>query len=717
MRPRVTRWLLVLFVAVACGRDDRDVGPAGAMRDVVWDLLSSFAASVHQPPTQRIDVADPAHLLHGWSAAETRPDGTAGVHLLEPIGAITFAAGATPVDRTITVRASSTRAPTVVEVNGQRIGRLSLRRVAPDVVLTTTLHMPAAVQRPGPNTLTLRTAQRRRHRGLVLHGVELSGVPIDALATYDDAAGVLVLQPGADIELFARAPADARLHLDASGGDARLAVSVTPDGGVEGPVSLTPSGAALGVPADGVFRLRLAVPADGAAVRVARLDVAGRAAAAPRPEVAGERANVLLYVADTLRADRLGAYGYGAGTSPHLDALARDGVLFTRAVAASSWTRPSTATLVTGLSPSDHGALGLHDPIRPGAPRLAAAFRAAGHRTAGFVTNVNVADRFGFGEGFDHYAYLPEDPDRRGVHTPAAELHAAALAWLDEQPDAPFFLYLHATDTHAPYAPKPELAARFVPPGLAPAFGPDVALAQIVAQIGDDPERVTPDDVRDLSGRYDAEIAGLDADFGRLVEALRARGLWDRLLVVFVADHGEEFREHGGFEHGRTLHREVTDVPLVIRLPRGAGGGRRVTDLARHLDVAPTVLAAAGLAAPESLPGRVLVGPDGQPASAPASEATAETHLSRRRLQALVTADAKVIVDGRDGRVQVFDLAADPGEATDRAAERPVLAGYARQVFAATRDPAAWAGAQRAAPAPLDAATAARLRALGYLHE
>src|SRR5262249_48089830 len=125
-----------------------------------------------------------------------------------------------------------------------------------------------------------------------------------------------------------------------------------------------------------------------------------------------------------------------------------------------------------GLPPSDHGALTLRDPIRAGIPRIAEAFRAAGYATGAFVTNVNVADRLGFGDGFDDYEYLPEDVGRRGVHVPAAELHAAALAWLDRHEDGPFFLYLHATDTHAPYTPAPEFAARLV----SPAHGPDVVL-------------------------------------------------------------------------------------------------------------------------------------------------------------------------------------------------------------------------------------------------
>jgi choline-sulfatase len=710
--------LLAALVVVGCRSDDRSTAATPAERDVVVDLRAVFAESVHQPPTLRIDPADAARLVHGWSAPESRADGAAVVQLLEPIGAIEFAAGATPVDQTVTVRASALAAPTVVEVNGRRLGRLTLRRTPSGEAVATTLRMPASLQRPGRNTLTIRTG-RGRGRGapwLLLHGVELAAAARPpTTARIDAASGALVLDPGARVELLARAPAAARLRL-AADGDAALAVSVATDGGGErtlvtraAPRVDVDPGVAPGEP----FALRLAVPPDAAPVTLTTAEVTGRAPAPPASARVAARPSVLVYVADTLRADRLGAYGYTAPTSPHLDALARDGITFARAIGASSWTRPSTATLLTGLPPSEHGAITLRDPIRADAPRLARVFHDAGYATAGFVTNVNVADRFGFGAGFDRYEHLPEDTARPGVHVPAADLHAAALGWLDGLGDAPFFLYLHATDTHAPYAPAPELAARFVPPGLSPAFGPDTAMQQIA----DDVARVTPDDVRALSGRYDAEIAGLDAAFGALVVALETRGLWDDLVVVFVADHGEEFLEHGGFEHGRTVHREVVDVPLLLRLPDDAGAGQRATDLARHVDVAPTVLALAGLAPASPLPGRVVVGPDGTLAPAPAVDAVTETYLGRHRLQALVTAREKVVVDGRNAAVTVYDTVADPGETVDRAGERPVLAAYARQQLARSRDAVAWSGAARAGGGAIDRETAERLRALGYLHD
>jgi arylsulfatase A-like enzyme len=156
---------------------------------------------------------------------------------------------------------------------------------------------------------------------------------------------------------------------------------------------------------------------------------------------------------------------------------------------------------------------------------------------------------------------------------------------------------------------------------------------------------------------------------------------------------------------------------LLLRLPGDAGAGQRPPELARHVDVAPTVLALAGLAPASSLRGRVLVTPDGTLAPAPPVDAVAETYLGRHRLQALVTAREKVVVDGRDGAVTVYDTVADPGETVDGAADRPVLAAYARQQLATSRDAIAWAGAARIGGGAIDRETAERLRALGYLHD
>ncbi|TML07592.1 MAG: hypothetical protein E6G38_08735, partial [Actinobacteria bacterium] len=216
-----------------------------------------------------------------------------------------------------------------------------------------------------------------------------------------------------------------------------------------------------------------------------------------------------------------------------------------------------------------------------------------------------------------------------------------------------------------------------------------------------------------LSAQYDGEVALLDESFGELLDHLRARGLDRSTLVVFVADHGEEFHEHGGFDHGRTLYQELVRVPLLVRLPAGAGGGRRLRGLARQIDVLPTVLAVLGVERPAYLPGRVLV--DG---GLPADETMMETQLGRPALTGVVAGRWKAVWGGttRPGgeRIELYDLGADPGERQNLAEGRPVVVGYARQTAArlrlgrASQEPAA-------ETTVVDPDTERRLRALGYV--
>jgi arylsulfatase A-like enzyme len=225
----------------------------------------------------------------------------------------------------------------------------------------------------------------------------------------------------------------------------------------------------------------------------------------------------------------------------------------------------------------------------------------------------------------------------------------------------------------------------------------------------------TSDELRALMARYDGAIAFTDDNFGRLLAELRRRGLYERTLIVVVADHGEEFADHGGLEHGRTLYEEMLHVPLIVRAPGTDVPRVRVAELVRQIDVLPTVLDYLAIPGPTDLPGRSLLtamaGGDVEPL-----DAFAETTLGRRQaLEAVITGDWKVIRRNTSGteKEEAYDLRADPGEHDDRATRRPVLLGYARQSLAA------WAGAatprgEHADEPAADPAIMERLRALGY---
>jgi arylsulfatase A-like enzyme len=406
-------------------------------------------------------------------------------------------------------------------------------------------------------------------------------------------------------------------------------------------------------------------------------------------------------------------YGYARPTTPRLDGFAAAAAVFEGAVAQSSWTRPSTAAIHTGRNPPGHGALTLRDSIRPHVPTLAELLRAAGYRTGAIVTNVNVAGQWGFGRGFDSYRYLPEDEHSSHVHVRADAVTDSALEWLAAgDRSQPFLLYLHVTDPHAPYDPPPPYAARF---GAREGHAPDPPPGELLAALKRAGRRPTAAELGALVDRYDGEIAFVDAQFGRLLDELARLGVADRTLVVVTADHGEEFGEHGGLEHGRTLYQDQLHVPLMIRVP-GRGGGQRIGARARQVDILPSVAAAVGVRAPADIEGRSLLPLLGGEAPGVPVEAMAQTSLGRRQLAALLVGDWKVIESKEIGKsaTEVYSLSQDPSERSDRAEERPVLIGYVRQALAQAEAAPLVAGA-RPVPSPhVDPAVLERLRALGY---
>jgi arylsulfatase A-like enzyme len=284
----------------------------------------------------------------------------------------------------------------------------------------------------------------------------------------------------------------------------------------------------------------------------------------PRPP------NIVVYVVDTLRADHLGLYGYERDTSPRLEAFARDAVVYDEAYAPSSWTRPSTASLLTGLYPQGHGAIKRADAIAPNAPMMGELLQAAGYETAAFSTNVNVLPIWGFERGFDHFY----DVDAETWRARSQQVNEVVFQHLDEHSNEPFFLYVHTRDPHVPYRPPPPFDA-FWPAG--------------------------PDD--NVVNRYDGEIRANDHFFGELLDHLKARGLYDDSLILFTSDHGEEMLDRGEVGHGYSLFQEVVGIPFVVKYPGNRDGGTRRSGPAALIDVLPTVLGVAGIAPPAETDG------------------------------------------------------------------------------------------------------------------
>ena len=423
----------------------------------------------------------------------------------------------------------------------------------------------------------------------------------------------------------------------------------------------------------------------------------------PVDRAPARRPNVVLYVVDTVRADRLGVYGYGKPTSPRLDAFAADAVLFENAWAQSSWTRPAVASLFTGLLPPAHRTVDRRSVLPEDAVTLAEILAANGYEGLGLVRNPNVGRAFGFAQGFTRFR--SEDRERDETMLERVRL------WLDERQDAeaPFFLFLHAIDPHGPYDPAPEFEEMF-DAGGAPAHYRTVRYLLGLNRGDVEPG---PDTAEALSRLYDAEVAQNDRAFGELLDELEDRGLVEDTAVIYLSDHGEEFAEHGRWEHGLSLYEEVLRVPLVMRLPGVAP--RRVEEPAQHVDVLPTLLGYLGIEAPPT-DGRDLL------AARRRGDAPLDvyTHLDvdGHRAASVMRGRYKLVLPQSPSQgtaPMLFDLEADPGELEDLAADRPDIVERMLALLAERNLAGEIESAEEIEDDELDEDVRRRLRALGYV--
>ncbi len=384
----------------------------------------------------------------------------------------------------------------------------------------------------------------------------------------------------------------------------------------------------------------------------------------PRDRAAAQP--IILVLLDTLRADHLALYGYSRPLGGNLAALARDGILFKEARAPSSWTRTSVATLLTGLSPFSHRVMGREDRLADETGSLAEMLQRAGYLTAAWSTNPNVLPLWGFAQGFDRFV----DLDAMGWVRKASDarrVFSAAKAYLKDAPGRRLFLYLHLNDPHAPYRP-PEPALRYVSKMPSPPLPTDL------------PSEVDREELQSQRDRYDAEILYTDKELGRFLRWLKRRGLYDGALIVVVGDHGEEFREHGGVFHGRTLYEEMLRVPLVLKLPANRLAGSAVEEPVGLEDIAPTLAAAAGLGDNEGFEGKRLFGSSGGSPNEGSAVHYAAIVLDTARAFSIKAGNHKLILD-REGSSLLFDLARDPGERLDLSTEKPERARRLRSLL------------------------------------
>ena len=299
--------------------------------------------------------------------------------------------------------------------------------------------------------------------------------------------------------------------------------------------------------------------------------------------------NVILISLDTLRADHLGCYGYGRATSPNMDKLAAESVLFKNTFATAPWTLPSHVSLLTGLDDINHQVYGGADKMDPSIPTLADYMRQAGFLTAAFTGGGFVNGMYGLSKGFDSYRVV----GKIAVGTPALALARAALPWIKENRDKGFFLFLHTYQIHQPYQAPAPYNTMFLDPD---AQFDHVDLSQL--RLNHENRFMPESDVlrRNFIGLYDAEIRFTDEVLiGVVVLELKKLGLYDRTMIVVTSDHGEEFYEHKGWTHGHALYDETVKVPLLVKFLGSRDRGMRVERFARLTDIMPTILEEMGL--------------------------------------------------------------------------------------------------------------------------
>jgi arylsulfatase A-like enzyme len=436
----------------------------------------------------------------------------------------------------------------------------------------------------------------------------------------------------------------------------------------------------------------------------------------------GERGaprNVLFILVDTLRTDHLSAYGYDRDTSPALTRLAEAGVRFDRAYAPAPWTKPSVASMFTGQYPHRHGLNFVLATLLPSAQTLAERLSLAGFATAGAVSHNLLGGKNGFDQGFESY----DTAEARGhAHVSTAGVTKRALKFLEhlDAQERPFFLFVHYFDPHYEYRRHPQY-------GYAAESVGRLRGGEDIHALRDMGPSLAADEVEFLKNVYDEEIRFTDAGIGELLDALTDRGLDDDTLVIVTADHGEEFFERGWLGHTRTVYEEVIRVPLVVRAPGSAAGGRVVDAPVSLVSLTPTILDYVGIDAP----GAAFQGPSLRALIDGSSDAELPPVRSEVRFivlnpenvlaekvafkYALIDGRYKLIKDFQAKTYELYDLERDPGERENLASLRPELLREMLVTLNRTRESAA--GDSDDGGATLDPKDAELLRNLGYIDD
>jgi arylsulfatase A-like enzyme len=702
---------------------------------VVYDLAERLAVAERSSPHEIALFGSPSsekHLASGFFR-ETAAGRGADFVWAGATAELSFTFGAV-LDRTaildLAPYAGLRDQSAEVLLNGRPAGHLGLREGRQRAAVA----LPAALQVPGENRLRFVFAATRapaesrpdskdqRQLAAAFHSVVIGAAADASLEDFlrRESPVPLGVVPGAPPVLLQSGPSTLRYALRLpKGAELRLAPSLDPAArAAAARVRVAVTVEAEGSAPRQVWAAELGRDKDPGEVVIRLADLAGRVAriglevegerfawvrwTAPRilgsgsrglldgrPGTADERrladglraklagANVMLVVFDAGRADRFSAYGNPRPTTPEVDRLAREGVLFENATTPAVYTLGAMSSVWTSQYPDRH-----HSEVsfsaRLPADRLTLAelLTSRGIRTGGFVANVVAGRALGFERGFEHF---DEVHVKHGSEADA--FMEEVPAWLKANGSERFFLYLHFREPHYPYDPPPDLAAAFG--GAEGPITPDMRRRDDwILDLSHARRKPRPGEIEQLRGLFDGNLAYADRELGRVRKAMEDLGVWEKTVVLVIADHGEELYEHGWIGHNVYVYQPSIHVPLVVRLPPGAvEAGRRTEQLADLLDVAPTVADVFGVlgqgGSDREFQGRSLLPVlEGSGAGKPAL--LSRTVWERPRY-ALRDARFKLIHDTRTGEAALHDLVADPTESRDVSAAHPLRAAYLLQ--------------------------------------
>jgi len=561
-----------------------------------YDVLNDCIAKLPKN-TRHISFAkqdNPEHYLHyGWSQPETTHTWSNAKQ-----AALLFYSYNTKQNQTLKITWQAIKSQTNsaqdtdIVLNGTSIGTLT----APQSLSSSTIVLPAHLINPGINKLEFRYTytEKPKNRDLSVSFKEL--IFTDTTEMIKQPSDNWAQKPGSEFSFFMELPSAFELDIRFSNPQKSNArIDMTGENTNTVSVPLPRQDRALRkkivLPRAGTYRISLSVTNEFTwkqfKIHMKKPGIDQAAALPSGRKKLPDKSDILIYVIDTLRSDHLGCYGYSRNTSPNIDRFAEDNTLYLNAYTPASWTRPSGASIVTGLLPRNHNTMSRKQKLTDEFITLAEMLQAQGYHTIYFSTNGNVGKTFGFDQGFDQFICLPESKSRE-VHVPSNKVNDRIFSFMDSYNNSkdrkPLFMLVWVTDPHSPYTP-PDFAADLF--GINQ-YTPISNGTNTFRNIKKGKISPTPSQIEFLKTRYDQEIFSTDHSFGRLLEKLKNTAVYKNMVIVLTADHGEEFFDHGGLQHGHTLYNELVRIPLVLKIPGLNKGTCR--NKVQLIDIYPTIL-------------------------------------------------------------------------------------------------------------------------------